>query len=181
MCDGCHLGPPRSGRSGGVPPCCLLPGARVPGRRCGPRWVLGRRLLEPPLWAPGPDPRPGPSRVTCRFPVTLPLCPCPFWVWHHPSPRRSVAVYPHERMRTSVLPAKLSLRLPPVTFPERGPRAPSHRTRTGHAALPQCPRPLRAGAGLTFCVLLWCLMQSGCPGRVWGAALSPPLPSPPHT
>lgn len=152
----------------------------MPGRRCGPRWVLGHRLLEPPLWAPGPDPRPGPSRVTCRFPVTLPLRPCPFWVWHHPSPRRSVAVYPHERMRTSVLPAKLSLRLPPVTFPERGPRAPSHRTRTGHAGLPQCPRPLRAGAGSHFLCPALVLDAEWVPRKGLGSCPvpSPPLPTP---
>lgn len=127
--------------------------------------------------------------MTCRFPVTLPLRPRPFCVWHHPSPRWSVAVCPHEpheRTHTSVLPANPGLRPPPLTFQREG-RAPS---RTGPAwarraaPLPAAGRPLGRvrcgrGLGLTFCVPLWCLVQSGCPGSVWGAALSPPsLPRP---
>lgn len=131
VCDGRHLGPRRSGRPG-------RSSSLLPSPRCSCAWS---KMRPPPgsrtqaSGAPTVGPGLGSKTRAQPWDVSVPGDPAA----PSPSPRRSVAVCPHGASRRHAhfcSSCKPRLRPPPLTFPERGPRAPS--TQDTRLAMPGC-------------------------------------------
>lgn len=131
VCDGRHLSPRRPGRPG-------RSSSLLPSPRCSCAWL---KMRPPPgsrtqaSGAPTVGPGLGSKTRAQPWDVSVPGDPAA----PSPSPRRSVAVCPHGASRRHAhfcSSCKPRLRPPPLTFPERGPRAPS--TQDTRLAVPGC-------------------------------------------